>query len=289
MWDVLQSKKGEETDGYTLAFAPLSDYVESTRDKSGIAKVKRFKSDWITEETEKASEGSYRGFYKIVPLADNVCRVTLYRQAAFAMPLMRYEKAVKKSLASVRAMQLKFERKMQVRLCQWRLSPQANFSPAHLPPQVVDTEIRKCFRTPPNVDDMDENQQDFASNCRQLEETSTSQDYVVRRNAGDKANDRTRLRQHSGTVRAALGTTEESPWVQIESQSPHIDSYMRYRTTENGGVVRPIVLVKCESVIGCSPDEALAWYFTFCSKFRTATALQGGDRGECSAQPCATA
>jgi hypothetical protein len=109
------------------------------------------------KEDERAAgctQGTIQGFWRITPLAANVCRVTVVFQATAggSIPVMAMNFGVKKVLSTAESVRDKYERNGNA----------------------VDAELRGASPPPPTVDQLNEEQMRIAQSCMALEAGSAA-------------------------------------------------------------------------------------------------------------------
>jgi hypothetical protein len=142
----------KEADGsFTLAF---EDSGKSGSFSEGAAKKE---ADAILETDAgavKSVRAWTRGFYRVVPLAPSVCKVTFVVQggAGGLIPLLAINKQGKRTLSILKGLQVKYERNGRQ----------------------VDAEVRSAYPTPPPLNELNPDQASVIKSCLELETDSDS-------------------------------------------------------------------------------------------------------------------
>jgi hypothetical protein len=144
LFSILWTWKVSETDGsITVAFGDIRDYLHGS--------ALELANKVIANNTHavKATRGSTRGFWRLVPLAENVCRVSLVQQsfAGGSIPDWVIDFKLRDSLATVIRLHDQFERNVKV----------------------VDSETRKAFPTPPLLEELTAEQKGVVAECIAVE------------------------------------------------------------------------------------------------------------------------
>jgi hypothetical protein len=146
VYSIVWTWKTEADGSFTLAFAD-SDEAENFGDGA----AKREADDVLVSNASaaKAVRGSAKGFYRVEPLALNVCRVTLVFQgiAGGSIPLMFVDMVSKQQLNVLKNLQGKYERNGEQ----------------------VDAELRSSFLPPPTLEELSSEQREVVTLCRELE------------------------------------------------------------------------------------------------------------------------
>jgi hypothetical protein len=126
-----------------IAFAPPEECPDEKHVRSMDELIKQ------NEKAAKAIRGETRGFFKITPLAKNVCRLTLVTQGKLGghVPVALLNARIKKTLSIVTTIQEKYARTGKV----------------------VDAELRSMFGAPPSLGQLNPQQEEVFMRCQVLE------------------------------------------------------------------------------------------------------------------------
>ena len=135
----------EPDSSFVLALRSLEDY----HDQSSAAAKEVLSLLGSDPGAVVATRAFTRGFYRIMPIADRVCQVTLVQQANFGglLPAIVMNKRLLSTMKTLARIQHKYERKGRL----------------------IDAEIRAVFPSPPPLDQLADEQTAVVEGCRTLE------------------------------------------------------------------------------------------------------------------------
>ncbi|GMI35149.1 hypothetical protein TeGR_g2654, partial [Tetraparma gracilis] len=232
----------EEDGSFSLVVAPVKAFQEPGHPNLA-ARFEAFLDDHA--RATRSVRGSIIGSYRVVPLAENVCRVTLVFQGDVKgkIPVLARDWSVKSMLTILDIVRDRFEREGKA----------------------VDAELRAALPPPPSLSELGDDARRVVRSCLALEKKTKA---AVSNSGAKKL-----LAQHAiGASSAAVtqvqaGNATESlddSWVKLTSKSPFVSFSMKYTKPEGKRTSR--VVGKAKAVIDCSAREALAYQFAACGR-----------------------